>query len=53
MEGVFQTVRLRVELQAAHEASRLPELPSETTRAALNDMLIRVRLAVAEGRRTR
>ncbi|MBI3869801.1 MAG: nucleotidyltransferase domain-containing protein [Verrucomicrobia bacterium] len=44
--------RLRGELQAAHEASRLPELPSETTRAALNDLLIRVRLAPAEGRRT-
>lgn len=45
--------RLRGELQAAHEASRLPELPSETTRAALNDLLIRVRLAAAQGRRTR
>jgi len=28
--------RLRGELQAAHDASRLPELPSEETRAALN-----------------
>jgi len=45
--------RLRGELQAAHEASRLIELPSETTRAALNDLLIRVRLAAAQGRRTR
>lgn len=36
--------RLRGELQAAHEASQLPELPSEETRAALNDLLIRVRL---------
>jgi predicted nucleotidyltransferase len=36
--------RLRVELQAAHDASRLPELPSDTTRAALNDLLVRVRL---------
>jgi predicted nucleotidyltransferase len=36
--------RLRGELQAAHDASQLPELPSEETRAALNDLLIRVRL---------
>ena len=44
--------RLRGELQAAHEASRLPDLPSESTRAALNDLLIRVRLAPPEGGRT-
>jgi predicted nucleotidyltransferase len=37
--------RLRGELQAAHEASRLPEVPSEETKAALNDLLVRVRLA--------
>ena len=36
--------RLRTELQAAHDASPLPELPSDETRAALNDLLIRVRL---------
>jgi predicted nucleotidyltransferase len=36
--------RLRVELQAAHDASQLPELPSDETRAALNDLLVRVRL---------
>src|SRR5207249_44929 len=36
--------RLRGELQAAHEASTLPELPSDETRAALNDLLVRVRL---------
>lgn len=36
--------RLRGELQAAHEASRLPELPSERTRAALNDLLVRIRV---------
>jgi predicted nucleotidyltransferase len=36
--------RLRVELQAAHDASTLPELPSDETRAALNDLLVRVRL---------
>ena len=35
--------RLRGELQVAHEASQLPELPSEPTRAALNDLLVRVR----------
>src|SRR5881394_2768867 len=37
--------RLRVELQVAHDASTLPELPSDETRAALNDLLVRVRLA--------
>jgi len=36
--------RLRTELQMAHDASHLPELPSEQTRAALNDLLLRVRL---------
>jgi predicted nucleotidyltransferase len=36
--------RLRVELQAAHDASQLPEVPSEETRKALNDLLVRVRL---------
>jgi predicted nucleotidyltransferase len=36
--------RLRGELQAAHEASQLPELPDERTRAALNDLLVRIRL---------
>jgi hypothetical protein len=36
--------RLRCELQAAHEASQLPELPSDDTRRALNDLLIRLRL---------
>lgn len=37
--------RLRGELQSAHEASRLPEMPSEETRAALNDLLVRIRLS--------
>jgi len=36
--------RLRVELQSAHDASQLPELPSDETRTALNDLLVRVRL---------
>jgi len=36
--------RLCGELQAAHESSRLPEAPDEQTRAALNDLLVRVRL---------
>jgi predicted nucleotidyltransferase len=36
--------RLRVELQAAHDASTLPELHSDATRAALNDLLVRVRM---------
>lgn len=37
--------RLRGELQAAHEASQLPEVPSEDPRAALNDLLVRIRLS--------
>ena len=36
--------RLRGELQAAHEATHLPEIPSEETRRALNDLLVTVRL---------
>ena len=36
--------RLRVELQTAHDACQLPELPSDESRAALNDLLVRVRL---------
>ena len=36
--------RLRTELQAAHDASTLPELPSNETLGALNDLLVRVRL---------
>jgi predicted nucleotidyltransferase len=36
--------RLRAELQTAHDNSQLPELPSDETRAALNDLLVRVRL---------
>src|SRR5690349_10411287 len=36
--------RLRGELQAAHDASSLPELPSDETRKALNDLLVRVRM---------
>lgn len=36
--------RLRVELQAAHDASPLTELPSDATRQALKELLVRVRL---------
>jgi uncharacterized protein len=36
--------RLRSALQSAHDASMSPELPSEETRAALNDLLVRMRL---------
>jgi uncharacterized protein len=36
--------RLRGELQSAHEASHLPELPGDETRRALNDLLVRLRL---------
>ena len=35
--------RLRGGLQAAHDASHLPELPCEKARATLNDLLVRVR----------
>lgn len=35
--------RLKAELQKSFEASRLPEAPSEETRAALNDLLVRIR----------
>ncbi|MCW5552628.1 MAG: nucleotidyltransferase domain-containing protein [Verrucomicrobiae bacterium] len=35
--------RLRGELQVAHDVSHLPELPDDRTRAALNDLLVRVR----------
>jgi uncharacterized protein len=37
--------RLRTELQAAHDASTLREMPDEATRAALSDLLVRVRLS--------
>ncbi len=37
-------LRLRSELQAAHDASTLPEMPDDATRSALNDLLVRVRL---------
>jgi len=36
--------RLRGDLQAAHDASKLPEAPSDEARAALNDLLVRVRM---------
>jgi predicted nucleotidyltransferase len=36
--------RLRGELQAAHEAAQLPEVPSEETCGALNSLLVQVRL---------
>lgn len=36
--------RLRIELQAAHDASKLREVPEESTRTALNDLLVRARL---------
>lgn len=36
--------RLRGELQTAHEASRLIETPTAETRAAMNDLLVRIRL---------
>jgi len=39
-----QYQRLRAELQSAFEASPLPELPSDKTRRALNDLLVRVRM---------
>lgn len=36
--------RLRGELQSAHERSTLIEVPSDATRAALNNLLVRVRM---------
>jgi hypothetical protein len=36
--------RSRAELQAAHDASRLAEAPTEENRTALNDLLVRIRL---------
>jgi uncharacterized protein len=36
--------RLRAELQAAHDASPLIEAPSAATSAAMNDLLVRIRL---------
>jgi predicted nucleotidyltransferase len=41
-EGEYQ--RLRGELQVAHDASRLPEVPSDETKGRLNELLVRVRL---------
>jgi predicted nucleotidyltransferase len=41
-EGEYQ--RLRGELQVAHDASRLPGAPAEAARAALNELLVRIRL---------
>lgn len=41
--------RLRGELQAAHDAIPLPETPDDATRAALNDLLVRVRLSGRTG----
>jgi uncharacterized protein len=37
--------RLRIELQAAHDSSTLRESPDDSARVALNDLLIRVRMA--------
>ena len=44
LEQVSEYQRLRGELQTAHDASQLPEVPSEESRAALNDLLVGVRL---------
>jgi hypothetical protein len=42
-DGFDANLRLRAELQAAHDASTLREMPEEATRAALNDLLVQVR----------
>ncbi|HWA25303.1 MAG TPA: nucleotidyltransferase domain-containing protein [Lacunisphaera sp.] len=42
-EGEY--LRLRAELRAAHDACRLIEAPSAETRARLDDLLVRLRLA--------
>ncbi len=39
-----QYQKLRAELQSVFEGSLLPEMPSEETRQALNDLLVRVRM---------
>ena len=36
--------RLVGELQSAYDTSKLPEVPSESSRAALNDLLVCIRL---------
>jgi predicted nucleotidyltransferase len=43
--------RLRGDLQATHDASQLSELPSDETRAALNSLLVRIRLKASERNR--
>jgi predicted nucleotidyltransferase len=48
-EGQYQ--KLRAELQSAHDASSLPELPSEETRRALNELLTRLRMK-GQGKRS-
>ena len=40
--------RLRQKLQAAHEGSSLREVGDENARAALNDLLVRIRLGAPE-----
>lgn len=40
--------RLRGELQSAHDASRLPETPTDEARRALDALLVRIRLATAK-----
>ena len=35
--------RLRAELQTAHDQSRLPDLPTESSRAGLHNLLLRIR----------
>lgn len=41
--------RLRAELQTAHDTSQLSELPDEATKVALNDLLVKIRLANRQG----
>lgn len=40
--------RLRGVLQTAHEESKLIETPGDSTRSALNEFLVRLRLAAVE-----
>jgi predicted nucleotidyltransferase len=40
--------RLRGDLKEAHDASQLPDLPSDETRNALNDLLVRIRLKTGQ-----
>lgn len=49
-EHLQEMERLKSMLQAAMESSRLPDVPGDETRAALNDLLVRIRTRGLTGR---